>query len=107
MGERARRLRFCKASGVSSAVERQLPKLDVAGSIPVPRSSSPYGTPKNQLQRKKMRHGGEVDAFLPTCPRLEVPRLSYGNSVAASTMTLKLFGNVTLCTVFAEFNGKR
>jgi hypothetical protein len=28
----------CTASGSSSAVERQLPKLDVAGSIPVSRS---------------------------------------------------------------------
>ena len=28
----------CRASGSSSAVERQLPKLDVAGSIPVSRS---------------------------------------------------------------------
>jgi hypothetical protein len=30
-------------SGSSSAVERQLPKLDVAGSIPVSRSNASYG----------------------------------------------------------------
>jgi hypothetical protein len=33
-------------SGSSSAVERQLPKLDVAGSIPVSRSNS-FGTPQS------------------------------------------------------------
>ena len=33
-----------KSSGSSSAVERQLPKLDVAGSIPVSRSINPERT---------------------------------------------------------------
>ena len=32
---------LCWPGGSSSAVERQLPKLDVAGSIPVSRSSFP------------------------------------------------------------------
>ena len=38
---------FASLSGSSSAVERQLPKLDVAGSIPVSRSINPttYGSP--------------------------------------------------------------
>ncbi len=31
-----------RVSGSSSAVERQLPKLDVAGSIPVSRSKYPF-----------------------------------------------------------------
>jgi hypothetical protein len=33
--------RIINLSGSSSAVERQLPKLDVAGSIPVSRSNFP------------------------------------------------------------------
>jgi hypothetical protein len=35
---------FARLSGSSSAVERQLPKLDVAGSIPVSRSINSPGT---------------------------------------------------------------
>jgi hypothetical protein len=40
-------------SGSSSAVERQLPKLDVAGSIPVSRSIFPsiYGLTSNLTQQ--------------------------------------------------------
>src|SRR5688572_26643910 len=43
-----------KHSGSNSAVECQLPKLDVAGSIPVSRSSSPRFTVKSSFQSKLM-----------------------------------------------------
>ena len=69
-------------SGSSSAVERQLPKLDVAGSIPVSRS----------ILFRRLK---------------EAPSNAQGTSVADNTITSAFAGSVILCTVLAPFNAKR
>ena len=60
-------------SGVSSAVERQLPKLDVAGSIPVPRSiffkSAAQSSGNSAFTVKNKAHRGVANVALPPCAR--------------------------------------
>jgi hypothetical protein len=47
---------FARLSGSSSAVERQLPKLDVAGSIPVSRSINSRHDFSNRLLKRNCVH---------------------------------------------------